>query len=141
MDFEISFFKSRNPFRNILFPQGYLKGRPLDDQPDGGANRKKLKDAFKFYILASAYFGRFLDRPISKGNFFYPADSQNLENHFRFAQNLYEQLSELAENDVNFLRSQVYEQTIEEYKLDSKWVERFFKQPFDLLLRKSTPIC
>ena len=126
-------------FQNILFPRDYHKSKTLNDQLDG-ANRKKLKDAFTFYILASAYFGRFLARPISQGNLSYPEDSQNLENHFRFALNLYEQLSVLTENDINFLRSHVYEQTIEDFNVDAKWVERFFKQPFDLLLRKSAPI-
>ena len=123
-------------FRSIRFPQNYLRGSPLNEQSDE-SNRLKLKDAFKYYILASAYFGRFLSRPISPGNLFYPEDSQNLEHHFCFAQNLYEQLSVLTERDINFVRSQVYDQTIDEYKVNTKWVERFFKQPFELLLPKS----
>jgi hypothetical protein len=123
-------------FRRISFPEGYHNGE-LSDKKDIAVIQEKLTEAFKSYIMAAGYFGRFLGRPLVQGNNFYPQDAQIMENHFRFIENIYNRLSSLNEKDIEFLQMKVRNQVIESYSLESRWIDHFFKQPFDLLLRRT----
>jgi nucleoside phosphorylase/tetratricopeptide (TPR) repeat protein len=130
---KIYWLKGDLAFRAIQFPVGYANGESLCDDTDD-KNRQKLEQAFRYYVQSAAYFGRFLAVPVVSTDYF--LDSQSLESHSRFAQKLYECLSDLHEKDLLHLQSSVYQQVIKERQLDASWIEPFFNQSFDLLLRR-----
>jgi nucleoside phosphorylase len=100
--------------------------------------QEKIEEAFKFYLLAAAYFGIYLDRPISPNNNYYPKEElQELEKNFQHTHNLYERLSVLSNEERVFVRDKVCKNVIKEYNLKSSWIDLFFKQSFNLLIRKS----
>jgi len=98
--------------------------------------RERIIESFKFYLLAAAYFSRYLERPISGDNSFYPDEPQELEKYFQYSHNLYDRLCMLDPEEISFVRNKLCQQIIDEYDLEPKWIDRFFKQPFDLLLRR-----
>jgi hypothetical protein len=131
---KIYWLKGDLTYRGIQFPVGYANGESLCDDPDD-KNRQKLEQAFRYYVQSAAYFGRFLAVPVVSTN--YSLDSHGPENHSRFAQKLYESLSDLHEKDLLHLKSNVYQQFIQERQLDASWIKPFFSQSFDLLLRRT----
>jgi nucleoside phosphorylase len=113
-----------------------FRGVPVLSDADNSLRairREKIEKAFWYYTMAAGYFSRYLERPISNENAFYPGGTQRLEAHFNFTQSLYERMSNLNNSDLTFLHNKMYNN---EFNLPSSWLERFFKQSFDLLLRK-----
>ena len=99
--------------------------------------QEKIKEAFEFYILSTAYFNRYLERPIAPDNSIYPDELQRLEKYIHYSHNLYDRLSMLSIEEIRFVSTTLCQQVIDEFQLKPLWIDRFFKQSFDLLLRNS----
>lgn len=119
-------------FRKISLSDEYRSEGLTNDEDE--AIKKKLRDAFEAYFQAACYFGRFLDRPLAKKNGCYPKDTQSLESSLRFTQKIFDRLKSLNTNDISFIRAEIENSLMQAYKPNAKWINRFFQQPFKLLL-------
>jgi len=100
-------------------------------------------ETIECFTLAAGYFGRFLERPLSPGNaWVYPSardmSEVQLESHRLFVQQLHTMLMLLPEPSIAIIRNLVYDMIGGKYRISHSWLDRFFAEPFSLLLHNQS---
>ena len=108
---------------------------------DGGqtpTRMRNMRQAIRHYVLASCYFGRFLERPLNpasipEGTSLYPPSRPRLTSHRLFIEHLYGRLSLLQEEDLLRIRRETLPELETIYALKPAWLD-LFQEVSDLLL-------